>query len=64
MTYEEIEPGMRVRINVTNPKHRDIGTVKDKEIVTIVGVDRERIYVDTDNHGRKLCVPSVLERVN
>jgi hypothetical protein len=64
MTYEEIEPGMGVRIAVSNPKHRETGVVKDKAIERIAGKDRERIYVDTKHGGRRVCVPSVLERTN
>lgn len=64
MTYEEIEVGMEIKINVPNPKHRTTGTVKAKEIQTVAGKEKQVIYIDTERFGRRLCHPSVLERTN
>ena len=66
MTYDEIEEGMEVQIlpNHPNRKFRRQGTVKAKEIQTVAGKRKEVIYVDTDQGGRRLCAPSVLERNN
>jgi len=63
VTYEEIEPGQRVRIVVPMQKFRVLGTVKAKEIVKTGGHDVERVYVDDDRGGRRLCAPSVLTKV-
>ena len=64
MTYEEIESGQDVRINVLNPKFCANGTVRKKEISQRGGGRVERIYVDTADRGRRICAPSVLERLN
>ena len=61
MTYDEIQKDQRVRISRVRKKFQTNGTVVSKEIIKIAGRDVERVYVDTDDRGRRLCAPSVLE---
>ena len=63
MEYDEIEKGMSVRIEVPTPKFCTNGTVKDKEISTVGGKPVERVYVDTEDRGRRICHPSVLRTI-
>jgi hypothetical protein len=63
MDYDKIEKGMEVRIVVPNPKFCRNGIVADKQIVTYGDKEVERVYVDTEDRGRRLCAPSVLEQV-
>lgn len=62
MTYEEIQVGERVWIKTESTRYQEAGTVKAKEIVTVAGKPRERVWIDTDRRGRRVCVPSVLDR--
>jgi hypothetical protein len=63
MTYDEVEVGQKVKINLKARGNRNNeGTVKAKEILTIGGREVERVYVDTTAPlGRRLCSPTVLE---
>jgi hypothetical protein len=60
MTYDEVEVGQTVRIMTPTPKHRQNGVVIDKQIVNIGGGEVERVYINTENGGRRVCAPSVL----
>jgi hypothetical protein len=60
VTYDEIEPGQRVRIRVG--KRPAEGIVVNKQVLLIRSARHERVWVDTDR-GRRICVPSVLEPI-
>jgi hypothetical protein len=61
MTYEEIEVGQKVFINVKPKKYQGNGVVAGKEVQTVKGRPIENIYVDDERRGRRVCAPSVLE---
>jgi hypothetical protein len=64
MRYADVTAGQRVQITgVIRPRPTrggDRGTVVGKEIVEIRGNPVERVWIDTDNGGRRISVPDVL----
>ena len=65
MEFDEIQPGQRVRLDTHIKRYQFSGTVVAKEYVDIAGVATPRIYIDSDDQGRKLAHPAklILEEV-
>lgn len=58
MTYDEITPGQKVRIEVG--PHKDEGIVKEKRRERYGDYEQERVWVATERWGMRICSPKVL----